>query len=188
MRLANYLTVFLPVAVVVSFSCLSSTANAQSEEEIDLSRYTVVEEGDKPTTLTELDLMQLGYKSLLKSEGCPAALPDIVQFAQEVNKTSNLIQQGVEPFYDASRDDRSQLMSRDRTLFDRLLNAEREANSLRMRRNEAWVDEAKCNLESGRTGLAVSQLFRALDFIDVQQKELWEEALKLLWRQVGFNN
>ena len=188
MRLSNYKTVFLAVTVAVTFSCLKTMANAQSEDETDLSRYTVVEEGDKPTTLTQLDDMQAGYRNLLMSKGCSTALPDIVEFAQEVNKTANLIQQGSEPFYDASRDDRSDLMSRDRKLFERLLNAERAANSLKMRRNEAWVDEAKCNLETSRTGLAVSQLFRALDFIDVQQRELWEEALKLLWGQVGFNN
>jgi hypothetical protein len=74
----------------------------------------------------------------------------------------------------------------DQGLFAELVVAEDVSNNLIRQRNEAWVEEARCLLELGRTTEGVIRLYRALDYIDIDERELWEEARHLLWGQIGF--
>ena len=182
-------------AVSVCFLCasmaFSTEVMAQSDDAMNdgtaLSRYAIVQEDKMPSTASELEEMEATWRELLEQGNCTAALPLLADFADSANLTANIISQGIEPLYDASRDDSDYLMRNDRALVDNLVEAERFSNSLLRMRNTAWVEEAKCLISEGEHREAVNRLYRALDYIDARdEKVLWEEARTLLWEQVGY--
>lgn len=164
----------------------ANTAMAQEVSATDLSRYELFEEGDSIKTLSDLQVMEDAYKSMVAEENCEAALPAIIEFYEAANHVSNLIRRGNEPYYDASRDDR-EAIARDRSLLNELIAAENTLNNLIKQRNRAWVEEAKCLLSTGEKQEAVTRLYRALDNISGDERELWDEARTLLWAEVGFS-
>ncbi len=176
------------IACLTCLLVIESAAQAQERDEVDLSRYQVVEEGERIRLLSEVNRLEDNYKELIVAGDCNAALPTIATYYEAANVTANILRQGLEPFYDASRDDRGSV-STDRQLIKELAAAEDLANDLIRRRNAAWVDEAKCLLVIGDRSAAVTRLFRALDFIGTgnEHRNLWNEARRLLWAEIGYN-
>ncbi|MBM1558700.1 hypothetical protein JQV19_18935 [Sulfitobacter mediterraneus] len=171
----------------LAFGVLASTqTSAQETDKTDLSRYQIFEDDERAVTLSELQKMEDKYVAAIAEQDCNAALPSISEFSVAANRLSNLIRRGNEPFYDATRDDR-QTLGRDQALLNELIAAENTTNQLIKQRNRAWVEEAKCLLEEGNSQAAITRLYRALDYIDSDERELWEEARKLLWEQVGYS-
>jgi len=164
----------------------ANTAMAQDVSATDLSRYELFEEGETIKTLTDLQDMEDTYKALVADGNCDAALPAIIEFYEAANQVSNLIRRGNEPYYDARRDDQ-EAISRNRSLLNELIAAENTFNNLIEQRNRAWVEEAKCLLSLGEKQEAVTRLYRALDSISGDERQLWEEARTLLWKEVGFS-
>jgi tetratricopeptide (TPR) repeat protein len=135
----------------------------------------------------DVEVLEDTYRELVEANDCIAAIPAIVEFSEAANLASNLLRQGLEPFYDASRDARDSI-TRNRTLLNELVAAERMFNELLKQRNRAWVEEAKCLLEIGDREDAITRLYRALEFIDADsERGLWEEARRLLWAEVGYS-
>lgn len=174
-----------PILAVIIVVASAHSVYGQDESATDLSRYELLEEGESIKTLTDLQAMEDDYKALVSDGNCEAAIPTIVEFYEAANHVSNLIRRGNEPYYDAMRDDREKL-SRDRPLLAELIAAENTFNNLIKQRNRAWVEEAKCLLEKGDNRAAVTRLYRALDYISGDERDLWEEARTLLWAEVGF--
>lgn len=173
--------------LIASIFAIANLSNAMAQEliETDLSRYELLEEGETVVTLSELEEMEDAYKALMTAGDCDAAIPSINEFADAANHVSNLIRQGNEPYYSARRDDQED-MSNNRSLVNELVAAERTFNNLLRKRNEAWVEEAKCLLATGDKRAAVNRLFRALDYISgTEEAVLWKEARTLLWSEVG---
>ena len=164
----------------------ANTAVAQEVSATDLSRYELFEEGETIKTLTDLQSMEDAYKALVADGNCDAALPAIIEFYEAANHVSNLIRRGNEPYYDARRDDQ-ETIARDRSLLNNLISAENTFNNLIKQRNRAWVEEAKCLLSTGEKQEAVTRLYRALDYISGDERQLWKEARTLLWAEVGFS-
>ncbi len=177
------------LALVTLMVSLAVSVAAQEKSATDLSRYEVLEEDEKLMTLTDLQAMEDEYKMLVKEGKCSDALPKIVAFHEAANKTANIIRRGNKPFYDASRDDQTTIKS-NIPLIRELASAENTSNNLVRQRNRAWVEEAKCLLEQGESKAAVHRLFRALDYIgtDINEKEVWEEARYLIWKEVEFTH
>lgn len=167
--------------------CLGHPGAAQQTDETDLSRYEIFEKGEDALTLNEIQMMEDRYLADIEAGNCVDGLPKIVEFYNAANKTSNLIRRGNEPYYDARRDDQKKVAA-DRGLLNELVAAERAFNSLIRQRNKAWVEEAKCLIATGEKNEAVIRLYRALDYISVDERELWAQARTLLWDQVGFKN
>lgn len=174
--------------LLTAFVILASASSIQAQEvsATDLSRYELFEEGETIKTLTDLQDMEDAYKTLVADGNCDAALPAIIEFYEAANHVSNLIRRGNEPYYDAKRDDQEAL-ARNRSLLNELIAAENTFNNLIKQRNSAWVEEAKCLLSTGEKQAAVTRLYRALDYISGDERELWEEARTLLWAEVGFS-
>lgn len=172
------------VGLIALLSSTTSVA-AQDSDLTDLTRYEVIPEGEDAVTLADIERLEDNYQALVASGDCDAAIPAIIEFYEAANLASNLIRRGNEPFYSAGRDDRDSV-ARSRTLLDELVAAEGVFNTLLRQRNRAWVEEAKCLLETGDRGAAVTRLYRALDYIDVDENALWAEARRLLWAEVGF--
>jgi len=174
------------MAAVISSLGLGIPAFAQEGSETDLSRYQIFEEGEQSITLKQLEQMEDAYRSLVDAGDCANALPKIVEFADGANKLANILRQGNEPYYDARSDDQ-ETIARRRALLNQLIKAESASNNLIEQRNEAWVEEAKCLLDQGSQDEAITRLYRALDYIDHDNYDLWEEARMLLWAQVEFD-
>jgi uncharacterized protein YbaP (TraB family) len=183
-------TISVGLTLLVALSGTTTWAQGDSDatDATSLSRYAVIDEGESLKTVQELTEMEASWRQMLADGNCDAALPLLVEFADSANVTSNIIRQGLEPFYDADRDDRD-AMARQKALLDRLIAAERTFNQLLRMRNAAWVEEAKCLLEEGRSSQAITRLYRALDYISADsERALWEEARDLIWEQVGYTS
>ncbi|MBC6439268.1 MAG: hypothetical protein GDA49_02425 [Rhodospirillales bacterium] len=169
--------------LLTAFILLASAniAMAQEVSATDLSHYELFEEGETFKTLDHLQAMEEAYEALLIEGNCGAAIPAIVEFYEAANRLSNLIRRGIDPFYDASRDERSGVD------VSGLVAAEKTSNDLIEQRNRAWVEEAKCLLSEGKKQAGIIRLYRALDYISTRERELWEEARRLLWAEVGYN-
>lgn len=173
------------VAFGVNNTAVSQESATQDLKQTDISEYQIVEAGEEMLTLQLLEKHEVEVRALFDSGDCSSALPEIAIFSDNANRLGNIIRQGVEPFYDASRDDQETL-ARD-PKFNEMINAETTANILARKRNEFWVMEAKCLLSNGDTNAAVNQLYRALEYIDgKEERELWAEARNLIWGAVGF--
>jgi len=164
---------------------LTTSVVAQESDLTDLTRYEVIAEGEQARSLADIEALEDTYQELVAAGDCDAAIPAIVEFYEAANLASNLIRRGNEPYYSARRDGQDSVAS-NRVLLGELIAAERVFNTLLRQRNRAWVEEAKCLLENGDREEAVTRLFRALDYISVDERELWEEARRLLWAEVGF--
>ncbi|WP_284264017.1 hypothetical protein [Roseicyclus amphidinii] len=171
--------------VITALAIATSPVSAQDIDLTDLTRYEIIAEGEEARTLSDVEALEDAYQQLINAGDCDAAIPAIIEFYEAANIASNLIRRGNEPYYDARREDQESV-ARNRTLLDELISAERVFNTLLEQRNRAWVEEAKCLLETGERGAAVTRLYRALDYISTDERELWEEARRLLWAEVGF--
>lgn len=172
-------------ALIVATFWQVGLANAQENDETALSHYEIFTDEIEIVPLSELETLEDRYTKLLDGEGCENALPLIVKFSESSNKTANITRQGNKPLYAASRE-KSERVSRNRSLLNELIRAEDTFNDLIRRRNKAWVEEAKCLLELGEKQAAINRLYRALDYIDVTDSSLWSEARFLLWNEIGF--
>ena len=173
--------------IIVSFLTTPDASTAEESDAIDLSRYEIFSSEETIPTLTDLQDMEDEYKRMIANGNCEDAIPKIIEFYDSANQVSNLVRRGNEPYYDARRDDQ-EAAARDIRLLNELITAEKTFNNLIRQRNRAWVAEAKCLLEKGERREAITRLYRALDYIGVEERELWQEARTLLWAEVGFSS
>ena len=172
------------VSVLTILAVLASQASAQ-EDETDLSRYALVEDGESIPTLDDLAVQEATVRDYLAAGDCATALPLLADLSKKTNTVANIVAQGVKPYYQARRDDQKVIAQRPG--FSRLVDAERKANALKAKRNEFWFLEARCHVQLGDRDKAIPRLFRALRFIDGRQQEpLWLDARQLLWSTIGY--
>jgi hypothetical protein len=172
-------------AIVITMVFLTG-ANAQ-EDKTDLSRYKVVEDGASLPTLVEFKVIEDDVRSLRKNDNCDELVIKAPDAASAANRLSNVIRQGLEPFYDANREDQGRIPAWLGEDFEALIEAETAANNLLFIRNEFWVYEAACLIELGDREDGMNKMYRALDFVDpLKQTALWKEARDTLWETVGY--
>jgi len=160
---------------------------ASDEDETSLSRYKVVDEDEKLPTLAAFQKLEDETRLLFSKDSCEELSLQAGKVADTANRLSNIIRQGLEPFYDANRDDQKIIPTRMGTDFQELIDAETTANNLLLIRNEFWIKEAICLIELGQRDQGINKLFRALDFVDpLKQADLWKEARETIWSAVGY--
>ena len=171
----------------VFWMALPSPIQAQTSDETDMSRYQVVEEGTGFPMFYELADQEDMARTTFESGDCDEALPLILKYSIGANKMANIIKQGVAPYYDASRDDKADIMRKNRTRFEQLVKAENTSNALIYKRNEFWVMEAECLLKIGDREAAINKLYRVLDKTSGSREGyIWDKARDLLWKTVGY--
>ncbi len=144
--------------------------------EIDLSNLR---------TLTELKAMKSEADRELAANGCASATEKFAAAAIQANATANILHAGLNPFYDASRDDR-EIISRSSKALDPLIEKEKKMNEALKLRNSAWVQEGICKLEGGETEQGVAILNKALSLISVRTEvETWRSAREAIWSLVA---
>lgn len=175
--------------LVAAFSmALFCTAQVSAQEdETDLSRYKIVDEEKSFPTIIEFKRMEDEARALYKKKDCEQFIPLASEAASVGNKLANIVRQGLEPFYDANRDDQKIIPRKLGADFDKLAEAETAGNNLVLIRNEFWVMEAVCLIETGQRDQGINKLYRALDYVDpLKQTALWKEAREAIWASIAY--
>lgn len=127
-------------------------------------------------TRSEVSALEDEAKRLFEAGDCKAAEVALDKFARKANWLANLISGGLQPFYDASYDNRRRFAG-----VSTLVPFEKLANDYRAKRNRALVMRAECLLKLGQTQDGVTLLVSALDLIDIDDAEWWSRARTQLY-------
>lgn len=170
------------------------TATLATAQDRNLTRFEQFSDEPEPldlvnlATLQELEILEDTYNSLLEADNCEDAIQVIRAFTEGANIAANLLSRGMEPFFDADREEQQRLARS--PIFEEISAAESVRESLLRQRNRAWVEEARCLILQGRNDEGVLRLYIALDHMATEQgygrRELWEEARRLLWSEIGY--
>lgn len=165
---------------------IGSLAFAQQEEDptdpTDLGQYQgLIEQSDLPTVELVASLREQAISAVEAGE-CEAALDVLDQWTTQANWLANLLAQSLEPFYDASRDDREGFSG---ARIGSLVIYEKMSNDYKLQRNEGMVMKAECLVDLGETRQAAATYGRALDLIDIDNWDLWVRAMNGMFALIG---
>lgn len=131
-----------------------------------------IEEFGIPTPAVVAEL-ESHARELVEAGFCEDAIQALDDYAKQANWLSNVIAAGLEPYYDASYDDRKEIgFSKVRPL----IKYEEMTNDYRTKRNRAMVMKAECLAATGRREQAVAEFIAALRLIEVDDHEWWRRA------------
>ena len=174
------------ISTLAALVLFPSLVFSQTSDETDMSNFMVVPEEEESLTLDDFEEKKNAARKLFLEDKCEEAIPALIEIQDNANRLANIISQGLEPFYSASRDDREWLSRVKGSDIAKLAIAEKTANNLKKTRNEYYVLEAECLLKIGENSRATNKLFRALRFIDGKsQFDLWSRARIQLWETIG---
>ena len=126
-----------------------------------------------PTTVQQLEAKAT---ALAKDSKWQEAADAYSALAKNANWLANLIHAGIEPFYNASYDDRKSY-----SIKDSDLKLEKQSNEYKNMRNQATVAQAECYIRLNDIKRAMPILVRSLELINVKDAELWARARKDLY-------
>ena len=177
MRIRHHLMGILVAAIVLG-STLTPAVAQVTETPFDLEEYKAqINELGVPT-MSSVKAIKDQASAAFEDGQYEAAIPLLQQWARKANWLANIINAGLEPFYNASYDDTKNFP------FDRitmLLVYETAANSLKRDRNHAMIMEAECLVALGRPDEAVSLYMKALDLVNVNDWDWWVRAANGLY-------
>lgn len=151
----------------------STNAQDTSSDPFDLSNInSQIEEIGLPTYPSVRELY-VTAQQLYDLENCTEAIPAFESLAKNANWLANMITSGLEPYYDASYDDRKAYPY---SKAQKLIPIESKANNLKEIRNIAFVRQANCHTKLANNNKAVALYIKALELIDIDNEELWNEA------------
>lgn len=170
----------------------SDTTDVQQEETMAADTLLETEQAIRSTSQQverlgvpspqQVDSLRERAYNLYEADSCSTAVKALQTHAKKANWLTNVISQGLEPFYDASYDDQENVSAgRVRILG----NFEDSANELKRERNESYVMIAECEREMGNQNVAMVYYMSALDLIDVEDQSLWDRARTGLYETVG---
>lgn len=170
----------MPFVALVAVTIPAGASAQGADDPFDLSGVAeAIGEGSTPT-VESVDRLQARAMGLYSDSCAPGAIDALDEYGRMANALANIIGIGLEPFYDASLDER-----RDFNRTRELVPFENLANGYRRQRNEAMVMRAECLAQEGAVAEAVALYFRALQLIDIDNQELWDRARGGLYEIVG---
>jgi len=179
----NYKIKFIMIIsliIILSFSITISAEDIVSEEdgEFDFSEYE--EELDKLGILTmdKIENIKNEAISLFEDENYEKAEKKLERWAEASNVMSNIIAEGLEPFYSARRSEREEIGI---TKIRALSGYETKVNDLRKNRNLAFVKRAESLKEIGRKEEALALYREVLGLIEIDNWDLWIRAANGLY-------
>lgn len=181
----QFIGIFLITVIYTIVPGLSETKPSQNDDVTSLSNFQIVEDGQRIPKVEELESLEIKSRELLVEGKCEEA--EMLDYAGSANMLANIVRQGIEPFYQADRDQQTSLIIGHKELWDEIKKAEKYSNLLIRQRNEFWFLEAKCYFDRNETEKALVRLYRSLEFINMStQNELWEQVRTMLWSMVGY--
>lgn len=127
-------------------------------------------------TVSRTAEFEMKAKILYDADNWREASVALERFAREADGLANLIRSGVQPYYNASSDERRALQG-----LSELMRYEDLSNEYKVKRNRAMVMQAECLILIGQKEAAAALLVRALDLIDATDRDLWETARQKLY-------
>ena len=114
---------------------------------------------------------------------CTSALPLLQSYFKKANWLANVISSGLDPFYNASRDDRDLIEDDER---ETLIFYESMANNYKKQRNISIAMQGECLMKIGKPNEALPYLTKALDLFDIREK-WWKRTRNNLYRIIQVN-
>ena len=170
------------LTLTVLCALVSVSVNGQEQEDpFDLGKTEdQVEELGLPT-VSKVDALEAKAASLFSAGNCEEAISALREYARQANSIANFISRGLEPYYDASRDEKKEFGLKVRPLIP----FEKRANGYREKRNRAMVMEAECQAKVGNPKEAAVLFYKALDLIDIENEDWWNRARTQLYSLIG---
>jgi len=133
-------------------------------------------------TVSLVDEFEQNAKDLFTAGKWREAATALHEYAKQANWLANLISAGLEPYYNASYDDRKFLSY---SQLNSLGSFEEKANEYKRKRNRAMVMQVECMVKLGDKEKAVALLVKALDLINVKNDLWWTRARKQFYSLIG---
>ena len=151
--------------------------------EIDISK--IQEEIDQygMPTISSVDLLNTNANMLYEEEKWKEAADAYALFAKNANWLANLISKGLEPYYSASSTDRKNISY---SIIGALAKYEKKANYYKNLRNIAILRQGICFYKLNEYKTSLTYILKALDLIDIEELDQWEEARTILYDIVKY--
>jgi len=172
----------LALSFVLLFSLSALSQDLDQEEAFEFADY---EETLEEFGIPNVELVE-EYKnealSLYEDGNYEEAEEALENWGDSANQLANIISQGLEPFYGATRSDRDDFSySRVQTLVD----YEDKANELKAERNEAYYKRAESLRQIGQEEEAFALYQEVLNIVSIDEWDLWVNAASALYEMVG---
>ena len=151
----------------------------QATNPFDLTKAREAVGDSLPTVKSVAELEKRALDAFVAND-CKTAAPLLNSYAKQANHLSNLIRIGLDPFYDASAEEKRNF----RAGVSSLIPYEKLVNDYLTKRNRAMVMEAECTAKTDPKA-AASMFFAALDLINIDDLEWWIRARKGLYSILG---
>lgn len=167
------------IALCVLLVASPPVLHAQETDPFDLENKGIND--GAVSTVNALATIEEQARALFGDGACTGEVVAVLDdFARKANAMGNVISAGLEPFYDASLDDRRSFRgTRELIPFETL------ANQYKRKRNIAMVMRAECIAKSGDRETAISVYYRALQLLSIDNTEWWTRARNGLYALVG---
>ena len=172
-------TTILTSTLLTLIALQSIAADKPANKETDPFDVTTLQKRIEETGVPTPQLVQqleVKATALAKDAKWQEAAEAYAAFARSANWLANLIEAGLQPFYNASSDERNRY-----NIPDSDIKFEKLGNDYKKKRNEAMVIQAECLIRMGDTKRAVPILIRSLELINIMDTELWTRARKDLY-------
>lgn len=157
-------------------------AAAKTENPFDLSAANELMGDFGLPTVQSVGELEKQTQASFAAGDCKSAVETLDKFARQSNALANLIAGGLEPFYDASYDERKKFSP---VRLQQLIPFEESANKYKQKRNEAMVMQAECFVKLGEPKKAAGLFYQALRLTALEDWELWERARNGLYALLG---
>ena len=152
----------------------------EPDNPFELSQYE--QEIDGLVTKEEVTELKEEATKLFEKEKYEDAEEALDKWAKSANKLANIISSGLDPFYSASRSERSDFSYSKTT---EISSYERLSNSLKKERNLAMVKQAESLVELERNEEAIEVYRQALQVISIDNWDLWIRASNGIYEIIG---
>ena len=165
------------------------SAKAQDQKTADdpmelTSQLEQIEKYGVPTieTVNKMKIKADGLYDALKWQ---EAIDAYELYAKNVNWLSNLLAQGLEPYYSDSYDDRKKASYK---VLKPMIPIETKVNECRQERDIAYVKIGLCYKNFGDVKNAVAYLHKSLDLLSINNIAYWTIAKDALMEIIGFKS
>ncbi len=176
MKLKKIMLLTLVLTLIFSASVLAQDESFEfADYEEDLEKYGI-------PNIQQVEELKNEALSLYEDGNYEEAEEALENWGDTANRLANIISQGLDPFYSASRSERDDLSPSN---IRALAGYEDQANNLKKQRNEAYYKRAESLRQIGHEEEAFALYQEVLGILSVDEWDLWIDAANSLYEMVG---
>ena len=135
--------------------------------------------------INELEIIERDYVTLADYEKLGnITCKNAELYSAVTNRLANMYRQSLKPFYSQREKDYQNRAISHLRAWDGI-DLEKKANDLIRKRNEAWVKQAECLYEQGKTKKSLNTVYHALDYINSKEDAVWKRAFDLMLKIIN---